>query len=120
MRIEELEDIIGLDALGLLIASFGGTRLYIPSPERLKPDHKLCLNIGDVAAAALSAACGGEIIDLPVLSRYQAKARHKEIIRRRLNGESINTVAKETGCTNRLVVQVWQKYNQTSRHDANI
>lgn len=102
MRIDELEEILGIDSLVLFLERFGGSRVYIPTPEKLKPEHQICCPAGYEAAHRLSIICGGTSIDLPIGTRL----KKSEIIRRRNSGESFDTIARAIKCSRRYVIRI--------------
>lgn len=117
MRIDELEEILGIDSLVLFLERFGGSRVYIPTPEKLKPEHQICCPAGYEAAHRLSIICGGTSIDLPIGTRL----KKSEIIRRRSSGESFDTIARSLKCSRRYVVRTcseWQDGSDSTGGDS--
>ena len=92
-------EIIGEEAAAKLIASFGGTRLYVP--------HSPCANdalaraVGAGAAMKLAEMFGGERVELP-----KPPPRRTQILALRAAGRSVEEIARAMSCTRRRVFQV--------------
>jgi hypothetical protein len=92
-------EIIGEEAAAKLIASFGGTRLYVP--------HSPCANdalaraVGAGAALKLAEMFGGERVELP-----KPPPRRTQILALRAAGRSVEEIARAMSCTRRRVFQV--------------
>lgn len=61
--IEEVEDIIGAEAVSSLVANFGGSRIYVP--QRFHRNSAIVLYIGAGASARLCEAFRGDTIEIP-------------------------------------------------------
>ena len=97
--LEELVNLIGLDAAAQLVEIFGGTRLYIPqTPEE---DDLLTSAVGREAALRLAGIYGGDRIEVP-----NPAPRRMRIVELRESGCSIDAIARKLGCTRRRVFQV--------------
>ena len=95
----QLLDTIGEEATTDLIASFGGTRLYVPhEPEA---GDQLSASIGVTAAKALARVYGGDRVDLP-----NPTPRRFRIVALRSAGLNVDAIARKLGCTRRRVFQV--------------
>ena len=96
---EVIIGIIGEEAARKLIASFGGTRLYVPhSPGA---DDALARAVGAGAALKLAEMFGGERVELP-----KPPPRRTQILTMRAAGRSVEEIARTLGCTRRRVFQV--------------
>ncbi|HEY2525921.1 MAG TPA: Mor transcription activator family protein [Candidatus Binataceae bacterium] len=92
-------EIIGEEAAAKLIASFGGTRLYVPhSPGA---DDALARAVGTHAAMKLAQMFGGERVELP-----KPPPRRTQILALRASGRSVEEIARSLNCTRRRVFQV--------------
>lgn len=58
--LQDFERLIGLPATLDLVRVYGGLRIYIPTPERVHPDHQLAKIIGVDRLMALAKVYGGE------------------------------------------------------------
>jgi len=92
-------EIIGEEAAAKLIASFGGTRLYVPHSPC--PDDALAREVGTGAAMKLAEMFGGERVELP-----KPPPRRTQILALRAAGRSVEEIARVLSCTRRRVFQV--------------
>jgi hypothetical protein len=60
---QRLVDILGMDAAMALIEAHGGTRIYIPMPKFIRPDHPLAVLLGTEGAQKLCRAKLGGVLD---------------------------------------------------------
>lgn len=108
--LETFERVLGDHALKFL-ERFGGKRLYIPTPERLKPDHRICQCLGPEKALALSREIGGQRIDVPMGRKYIWQERNQRVIALKNQGKSINEIADIIGCSTRLVYKILRDHS---------
>jgi DNA-binding NarL/FixJ family response regulator len=92
-------EIIGEEAAAKLIASFGGTRLYVPHSPCA--DDPLARVVGTSNAMKLAQMFGGERVELP-----KPPPRRTRILALRATGCSIEEIARALNCTRRRVFQV--------------
>jgi hypothetical protein len=92
-------EIIGEEAAAKLIASFGGTRLYVPHSPCA--DDALARAVGTGAAMKLAQMFGGERVELP-----KPPPRRMQILTLRAAGRSVEEIARALNCTRRRVFQV--------------
>jgi DNA-binding NarL/FixJ family response regulator len=92
-------EIIGEEAAAKLIASFGGTRLYVPHTPGA--DDALARAVGTGAAMKLARMFGGERVELP-----KPPPRRMQILTLRAAGSSVEEIARALNCTRRRVFQV--------------
>ncbi len=92
-------ELIGEEAAAKLIASFGGTRLYVPHSPC--PNDPLARAVGTEAALKLARMFGGERVELP-----KPPPRRTQILALRAAGHSIEAIARALNCTRRRVFQV--------------
>lgn len=100
---DELEGLIGPEALRRLAARRGGRRLYVP--RKVRPLHWLAVLLGQDAADALAFRYGGCRIDIPTLGLSRAN-RNEEIRRCRVAGASLAHVADRFGLSERQVRRI--------------
>src|SRR6202043_2084655 len=87
------------EAAAKLIASFGGTRLYVPHSPCA--DDALAQAVGTGAAMKLARMFGGERMELP-----KPPPRRMQILTLRAAGSSVEEIARALKCTRRRVFQV--------------
>ena len=92
-------ELIGEEAAAKLIASFGGTRLYVPHSPC--PDDALARVVGTEAALKLARMFGGERVELP-----KPPPRRSQILALRAAGRSVEEIARALSRTRRRVFQV--------------
>jgi hypothetical protein len=97
--LELLAGLVGNASTAVLIATFGGTRVYIPQ-EPLMADA-LSQLIGHDALCALADVYGGDRIEIP-----NPPPRRVRILELRASGVSIDVIARTLHCTRRRVFQV--------------
>ncbi|WP_445682823.1 helix-turn-helix domain-containing protein [Radicibacter daui] len=100
-RQHEIRDLIGAETYEALCRALAGTSLYIP--KRLRAGSTLAALVGPKLAERLSAACGGQTLELPT-----ARARHNRDLVMRLAGEGWTTgdIARASGLSLRRVRQI--------------
>lgn len=95
-----LVEVLGVVSALKLAKRFGGGRLYVPQPERLKPEGAICATIGYDAAAKLAHEWRGLEIMVPrcvsYLVRERARAMHAEA-----KSMSVGEVARKYDMTER-------------------
>lgn len=89
------------DAIKKLVASFGGRRIYVP--QSIDPDHPITKTIGAVEAKRLSKINGGVMIFIPKKHKVTMRMRNLQILQALIQGESVETVSKRHGMTERNV-----------------
>jgi Mor family transcriptional regulator len=96
---------LGDEMARMLIDGFGGTRLYIPlAPSEESPVAQV---LGAEAARRLGHRFGGEAVDIPLhKSRAERRIDKAAIVRLRNEGNSVATVARMVGCSERHVYHV--------------
>jgi hypothetical protein len=91
--------VIGEDATRAIEEQLGGAHIVIP--KKIGLHHPIGQAIGVEAAAKLSEALAGSIIDIPVTARKRA------LIEGALrNSDSVNTIARRYYCSPRYVWKV--------------
>lgn len=99
--IDNIARLIGAGKASLLIAEFGGGRLYIP--QKPSPEDPLAQTIGYTAALRLASVFGGERVWLP---NDAGRATRVRIAVLRAQGLSVSRVARRVGCSERYVYKV--------------
>ena len=94
---DELAAALGYSAAYRLHAAFAGQALRIP----LTPSKSLTLAVGESCAAKLCAVAGGEVVSVPVLIAYDARAQAMR--QARAAGVSANTLAAIAGMSERSI-----------------
>ena len=61
----DIERVAGRDAALRLARSAGGSRINVPAPARLRPEHPLARALSPAAAAEISRLWAGERVDVP-------------------------------------------------------
>ena len=103
--LQQIIDVVGVDAALIIIAHHGGTRLYVPL--ELKPGHWLIEILGEEAAQKLCLAFGGaEHFDVPLNTRGIRAERNRRIIERRSQGLSHSKLAREFKTTERNIRKI--------------
>lgn len=99
--VERLVAILGLAGALKFAERFGGVRVYLPQPERLKPEGALVQLLGFEAAQALAFEWRGQEIVVPQCAAYLRAQRDRAI------REDARTMS---------AVDVALKYRTTERH----
>ena len=106
---ENIAMIVGVDAAQSLIAHFGGTELYIPHVNNLKPDHKLVLHLGDVTAKRLCTYWHGQVLNVPMNKSAVIAKRNAHIVALANDGKCPNTIATYFGLHVRTIRKIIAK-----------
>jgi hypothetical protein len=94
-----LAGLVGDATAAILVATRGGTRVYIPQEPQMT--DSLSQLIGYEAACALAEIYGGDRIEIP-----NPPPRRVRILELRASGVSIDVIARTLHCTRRRVFQV--------------
>ena len=81
-----LRRLCGVQGLCALVQRWRGQSLYVPTPDRLRPDHPIAQAVGMEAARRLSAECGGNRLTVPLCIGALRAERDREIWRRYMDG----------------------------------
>jgi hypothetical protein len=101
---QELADVIGLDAALKLVKAYPGVSLYIP--EHPHPDHAIAQSIGFDALCKLAKVYAQETLRLPKLDAAVRQIRHQVIADMLDRNCSTRAIALATGYTARRVEQL--------------
>ena len=104
--INRLVEILGLPTALKFAKRFGGGRVSVPQPARLKPEGRIVQAIGIEAAAALSAEYRGLEIMVPRFAAYRRAERDRNILLKSSQGISARRLALEYKVSERHVYRV--------------
>lgn len=100
----EIAAVAGEAAAVAVARAKGGTRAYLPGPDRLLPGHWLVATVGMEAAQAIAARLGGGDVEIPLGPYAGNRARvHAAIREAARRGESEAAIARLVGVTDRTV-----------------
>lgn len=96
----------GLHATMTLVRRWGGRRIYIPTLDRITPEHPMAVLIGVDALRALAAEFGGqEHFQLPRATRAMKAIRNAEIYRES-SDKSARELAADYDLTESQIVRI--------------
>lgn len=105
--LQEFEALIGLDATMALVRVYGGLRLYIPTEQRVHPDHPIAQLIGEPALRRLAAHYGGlPHFALPKAERALIATRNARIAAAYAADKTVRQLAIEHCLTERQVERI--------------
>lgn len=117
LRQKELTALIGAEATRALVAAFGGIRIYIPTPCRLRPGHRLAQALGWEAAVKLCQAYGGthdfKVPTCQTTKRQRLKAR--QIRQLRAKCVPVKQIARLVHCTEKAVYEYLKRWEDRRR-----
>lgn len=97
--------VVGEEAAACFARAFAGARVYVP--KTLLASHPIAIAIGLQAARDISLALGGDCIEMPRYSDASRRQRDRtEIVRLRAHGQTVATIARAVGCSERHVRKV--------------
>lgn len=109
---QELAQLIGADATGILVAHYGGgAPLYIP--HKVKSSHPVSLLLGQEVAQQLADEFGGLAVEIPRNVAFQKKRRDTLILADRAAGMSQNDVARKYQLTVRTIRKITSSTRNT-------
>lgn len=103
--VDRLVEVLGLAATLQLAERFGGRRVYVPQPERLKPEGALVATIGFDAAVKLVHEWRGLEIIVPQCAAYLRRARDRAIHADAAQMTAV-AISRKWGITERHVFRV--------------
>ena len=106
---ENIAMVVGIEAAQMLVAQYGGTELYIPSLDNLKPDHKLVTLLGIDAAQRLCRYWSSQVLNIPLNKRAQIADRNAKIIAQAKQGECPNKLATQFALHVRTIRKIIEK-----------
>jgi len=101
--IQEIVDIVGLEAALKVVNAYGGTRVWFP--EVPAPDHHLVKILGD-AAYVLCQRFALNWLTIPTCARALRAVRDAAIVEALRQGRTYDEVAREFGLTWRQVANI--------------
>ena len=105
--LHDFERLIGLEATMALVRHSGGLRIYIPTPERITPDHPFALEIGQANLLKLAEVYGGEAhFQLPKAERALIQVRNARIAHAYSTHKTARELAVEYHLTERQIVRI--------------
>ena len=105
--LQDFERIIGLAATLDLVRAYGGLRIYIPTPARVRPDHPIAKIIGVDALMALAEVYGAEDhFPLPKAERAILAVRNARIARAYETHKTARELAAEHRMTERQIERI--------------
>jgi Mor family transcriptional regulator len=103
--VDRLVEVLGLAAALKFAARFGGRSVYVPLPERLKPEGPLAGTIGFDLAQKICVEWGGQEVMVPkcraYLAREMARAIHREP-----KSMTVRAIAEKYDITERYAFQL--------------
>ncbi len=102
--LQEMSDIIGLEAVQALVSAYGGTLLTIP--QKLPEDHPLAVLLGTEVAGKLSEHYALERVDVPRAHFARMHARNRRLCADHHAGESVRQLALQYRLTERRVWEI--------------
>lgn len=106
---ENIAMVVGVESADKLVASYGGTELYIPSIENLKADHKLVELLGTESAGRLSRYWSSQVLNIPLNKRAKIGARNAEIVALSKQGKCPNSLATQFTLHVRTIRKIIEK-----------
>ncbi len=113
-RIDDLERVIGTDALEQLAAAYGGRRLVVPHARNMNPGHRLAALLGMDAALRLAQTFAGETVEIPKCDFLARRRRDEAIMADRKAGASQAALARRYRMSERWVREVLKRADQLS------
>ncbi|MEK6245838.1 MAG: Mor transcription activator family protein [Pseudomonadota bacterium] len=104
-----LVEVLGLPTALKFVRRFGGGRVSIPRPARLKPEGAIVQAIGIEAAKALCEEWRGLEIMVPRFAAYRRAERDRKILLRSSQGISARRLALQFKISERHVFQIRAK-----------
>lgn len=113
--IQEMIDVIGLQATLLIVEERGGIRLCVPT--KVKSDNWLTQLIGTEAMIKLVDYYSGEEIDIARCASAIKAAQDQKIFEKLKAGVSQAKLAREFGYTERGIRKLKKRLEEMSRYD---
>ncbi|NVK42133.1 MAG: hypothetical protein HWE39_12905 [Oceanospirillaceae bacterium] len=113
--IQEMVEVIGLNATLLIVEERGGIRLCVPT--RVKDENWLTKLIGKEAMIKLVEYYCGEEIDIPRCASSIKAAQDQKIFEKLKAGVSQAKLAREFGYTERGIRKLKKRLEEVSRYD---
>ena len=105
--LQDFERLIGLEATMALVRHSGGLRIYIPTPERVTPDHPFAHVIGADNLFKLAEIYGGEShFQIPKAEMALIQVRNARIGHAYSTQKTARELAVEYHLTERQIVRI--------------
>ena len=105
--LQDFERLIGLPATLDLVRTYGGVRIFIPTPARVTPEHALAKIIGADLLLVLAKMYGGEAhFALPKAERALLALRNARICHAYQNHKTARELALEFHLTERQIERI--------------
>ena len=105
--LQDFVRLIGLTATLDLVHAYGGLRIYIPTPARVRPDHPIAKLIGTDRLAALAEVYGAEAhFPLPKAERALLAVRNARIAHDYATRKTARDLAAEHRLTERQIERI--------------
>jgi len=105
--LQDFERLIGLEATMAFVRHSGGLRIYIPTPERVTPDHPFAHVIGLGNLLKLAEVYGGEAhFQLPKAERALIQLRNARIAHAYATHKTARELAVEYHLTEGQIVRI--------------
>tara|TARA_R110000823_G_scaffold290928_1_gene409204 strand:+ start:8572 stop:8991 length:420 start_codon:yes stop_codon:yes gene_type:complete len=102
--LQEMSDVIGLEAVQTFVGVYGGTRLTVP--QKMPDDHPLAELLGTEVAGKLSEHYALERVDVPRAHFARMHARNRRLCADHHAGESVRQLALQYRLTERRVWEI--------------
>ena len=102
--LRQLVPIIGTTAIVQLIQHWGGTSVYVPTPQRLTRHHPLATHIGYDQALQLAEYIRGGDLAIPIGKTLASALQRLDIAALTAQGHSAASIARRYGVTDRWVL----------------
>lgn len=116
--LQDFVRLIGLDATMALVRHSGGLRIYIPTPERVTPDHSFAHVIGLDNLLKLAEVYGGEShFQLPKAEKAMIQVRNARIAQAYATHKTARELACEYHLTEGQIVRIVAAMGATAPTD---
>jgi Mor family transcriptional regulator len=110
---EEIERLLGAEAMQKLIAAYAGCVIHIP--KTINHGHRLTVDIGLLPALQLSKHYGGSQLYIKQ-PKPDTQARNDEIVRQRHSGKSCIELARQYSLSGRAILRIISTHQQGTSH----
>ena len=100
--INDLVQLVGVEAVQTLLTTCGGMSVYIPTPERMADSHWLVVALGWDKAALIADRYAGDRLSLPLVKGNRARV-WSELNRGIQQGLSVPELVRRTGLHERTI-----------------
>lgn len=103
---ELLEEIAGRFGEGVMLrlaGDFGGTRIYVPAPKSIGPDHVLARSLGLAAARGVAERYGPGHVEIPLGPTASGPRCRRAALLALEENRSVREAARKAGMTERTI-----------------